>query len=257
MKYDPEQHHRRSIRLQGYDYAQEGAYFVTIVTQDRPSLFGEIVDEKMRLNDGGATLERWWIELNNKFRTLETDEFVIMPNHFHGIIVIADVGADLRVGPVGKGAHIGAPLQRPPQPTTRTGAGVNPDVHPAHQGTHAGVPLQGTHPVRPVARRGAPMCAPGGVAGEAGFAHGRAPLPTIIQWFKTMTTNEYMRGVKTQGWTPFRGQLWQRNYYEHVVRDEESLNRIRQYILDNPASWEFDRENPAATSLEPENAWRG
>ena len=71
-----------------------------------------------------------------------------------------------------------------------------------------------------------------------------------------MTTNEYMRGVKTQGWTPFRGQLWQRNYYEHVVRDEESLNQIRQYILDNPARWEFDRENPAATAPEPAEAWR-
>jgi len=159
--------------------------------------------------------------LNNKFRTVETDDFVIMPNHFHGIVVIADVGADLcvgpltdlRVGPVQKGAHagaplqgthpvrpgahIGAPLQRPPQPTTRmgTGAGVNPNVHPAHQGKHAGVPLQGTHPVRPVA---------------------------------------------------------QRNYYEHVIRDDESLkNRIREYILNNPAQWAFDPENPAATAAEP------
>jgi len=71
-----------------------------------------------------------------------------------------------------------------------------------------------------------------------------------------MTTNEYMRGIKTFEWTPFRGRLWQRNYYEHIVRDEESLNRIRRYILDNPARWEFDRENPAATTPDLEDAWR-
>ena len=136
MKRKVEKQHRRSIRLKGYDYANSGAYFVTIVTQGRACLFGEIVNAEPRLNDAGSVIERWWFELNNKFRTVETDDFVIIPNHFHGIVVIADVGADLcvgpltdlRVGPNPKGAHIGAPLQHPPQPTTRmgTGAGVNP-----------------------------------------------------------------------------------------------------------------------------------
>jgi hypothetical protein len=87
-----------------------GAYFVTIVTRGRACLFGEIVNAETRLNDAGSAIERWWFEMNNKFRTVETDDFVIMPNHFHGIVVIADVGADLCVGPVGRGAHIGAPL---------------------------------------------------------------------------------------------------------------------------------------------------
>jgi len=210
MKQQVEKQHRRSIRLQGYDYANSGAYFVTIVTQGRACLFGEIVNAETRLNDARSVIERWWFELNNKFRTVETDNFVIMPNHFHGIVVIADVGADLRVGPDSVGAHI-APLQGAPQPTTRMNTGVNPNAHPAHQGTHAGV-----------------------------------PLPTIVQWFKTMTTNEYLRGVKTSGWAPFQGRLWQRNYYEHIIRDGESLNRIRQYIADNPTRWEFDPENPEA-----------
>jgi REP element-mobilizing transposase RayT len=229
MNYDPDRHHRRSIRLKEYDYSRSGAYFVTVVTQGRACLFGEIVNVETRLNDAGHMIEHWWYELKNKFPAVENDEFVIMPNHFHGIVVIADVGADLRVGPDPKGAH------------------------PAHQGTHAGVPLQGTHPVRPVARRGAPMCAPVFAPQNASQ---RAPLPTVLQWFKTMTTNEYMRGIKTLGWIQFQGQLWQRNYYEHVIRDEESLNCIRGYILDNPARWEFDHENPAATTLEPEDAWR-
>ena len=131
MNYDPDKHHRRSIRLKDYDYSQAGAYFVTVVTQDRACLFGEVANGGMQLNDAGAVIEHWWIELPHKFATVDTDEFVIMPNHFRGIIVITDepVGADLCVGPNPEGAH------------------------PAHQGTHAGVPLQGTHPVRPVARR--------------------------------------------------------------------------------------------------------
>ena len=234
MKYAREKHHRRSIRLKEYDYSHSGAYFVSVVTQDRACLFGEIVNGEMRAKEAGRMVERWCFELNRKFPTIERDEFVIMPNYFHGIVVIVDgpVGADLRVGPYPDGAH------------------------PAHQGTHAGVPLQGTHPVRPVARRGArrgaPMCAPGGAAGAPVFV----PLPTVVQWFKTMTTNEYMRGVKRFGWTPFRGRLWQRNYHEHIIRDDQSLNRIRQYILDNPARWEFDRENPATTAAEPKDAWR-
>ena len=130
---------------------------------------------------------------------VETDEFVVMPKNFHGVVIITDVpvGADLRVGPVPEGEH------------------------PTQQGPHAGVPLQ-----------------------------------AVIQWFKTMTTNEYIRGVKTASWPSFNGRLWQRNYYEHVIRDDQSLNRIRQYIVDNPARWEFDRENPTATSPEPKDTWR-
>ncbi len=71
-----------------------------------------------------------------------------------------------------------------------------------------------------------------------------------------MTTNGYIRGVKTASWPSFNGRLWLRNYYEHVIRDDDALNRIRQYILDNPARWEFDRENPAATSPERQDAWK-
>ncbi len=152
MNYDPDKHHRRSIRMRGYDYAQEGVYFVTVCAQDRQCLFGEIVDGEIRLNDAGRMIERWWFELNHKFPTVETDEFVVTPNHFHGIVVIADVtvGADLCVGLDSEGAHAGAPLRAP------------------------------------------------------AFAPRRVPLPTVVQWFKTMTTNEYIRGIKTLGWTSFR-----------------------------------------------------
>ena len=161
--------------MQDYDYSQVGAYFVTVCVQHRECLFGEIVDDEMRLNDAGQMVERWWDELGNKFPSAEPDEYVVMPNHFHGIIVI--VGADLH---------------------------VRPDS--------------------------ADICV--------------RPIPEIVQWFKTMTTNKYIRGVKQHGWIPFPVQLWQRNYYERIIRNEEELCRIRQYIADNPAQWVHDRENP-------------
>jgi hypothetical protein len=106
--YNPDIHHRRSIRLRSYDYAQAGAYFITICTQDRACLFGEIVAGTMRPNEPGRMIEHWWDELGAKFQTLTTDAFVLMPNHVHGIIILADVpiapaanpvGADLRVRP--------------------------------------------------------------------------------------------------------------------------------------------------------------
>ncbi len=190
MVYEPDKHHRRSIRLKDYDYTQAGAYFITVCTKDRACLFGEVVGSDMRLNDAGQMIEKWWLELNHKFPTLKTDACMVMPNHVHGIAITTEtVGADLRVGPDMRGAHTGA------------------------------------------------------------------PLPTVAQWFKTMTTNEYIRGVKQFGWLPFCGHLWQRNYYEHIIRNEESLSRIRQYILDNPARWAFDRENPHVTTPEPEDRW--
>jgi putative transposase len=74
--------------------------------------------------------------------------------------------------------------------------------------------------------------------------HAGSPLRAVVQWFKTMTTNEYIRRVKTEGWRPFPGQLWQRNYYEHIIRNDRDWNRIRAYIRENPERWDQDEENP-------------
>jgi REP element-mobilizing transposase RayT len=191
MKFNPDQHHRRSIRLRNYDYAQVGAYFVTLCTQGRVCLFGEVVNGQMKLNHAGNMVKEWWLELEVGIREQisihDMDEYVVMPNHFHGIVVL--VGAAL--------------CGRPRQP-------------------HCGASEDGAgHP-----HRGAPT------------------LGNIMDWFKTMTTNEYIRGVKQSGWVPFPGRLWQRNYYEHVIRNEDDLAHIRQYILDNPLKWPEDAENP-------------
>ncbi len=181
MVYDPKLHHRRSIRLPDYDYSQDGAYFLTLVTQERACLFGEIIAEQMVLNQQGQIILDWWTELPNKFPSIFLGVHVLMPNHLHGVIAI--------------------------------------------QGRNAG-PGQ-TH-------RSAPTI-PG--------SRPDAAIPEIIQWFKTMTTNAYIRGVKGLGWTPFKGRLWQRNYYEHVVRDARDYERIYDYIDCNPAHWSDDEEN--------------
>lgn len=71
-----------------------------------------------------------------------------------------------------------------------------------------------------------------------------ATLSQIVQWFKTMTTNEYIRGVKQTGWSPFPSRLWQRNYYEHIIRNQADYERIAGYIAANPSNWGKDEENP-------------
>jgi len=184
MKYDPDKHHRRSIRLKDYDYSTAGAYFVTLCTFNRQCIFGEIADGEMRLNAIGNMVTRWWLKLGDKFPSVETDASIIMPNHVHGIVRI--VGADPRV--------------RPDSGTT---------MRALHQeGAHVG-----------------------------------APLPRIVQWFKTMTANQYLRLVKNPRRMSFPGRLWQRNYYEHVIRNERNLNAIREWIETNPSRWQDDPEN--------------
>ena len=111
MPYDPDLHHRRSVRLKGYDYAQAGAYFITIVAQERQCLFGQVLGGEMQLNEAGRMLERWWAELAKKYPRVIPDAHLVMPNHFHGIIIIPDepVGADLRVCPRRVCPHVGCP----------------------------------------------------------------------------------------------------------------------------------------------------
>jgi len=180
--------HRKSPRLSGYDYSQEGAYFVTVCVQSRQALLGEMLHGEMRLNQAGCMVERWWHKLESKFAALETDFYVVMPNHFHGIALIAgNTSSALPAWP--QGAHMGAPLQK------------------------------------------------------------------ILQWFKTMTTNEYIHGVKEHGWPQFKGSLWQRSFYDHVIRDEASLNRIREYISTNPQRWDLDRENPRSRGSDEFDRW--
>ena len=224
MKYNPDIHHRRSIRMQEYDYSANGAYFVTICTQGRECLFGDISAGEMHLNEAGREVKTWWQKLPTKFDAVKVDGHIIMPNHFHGIISI--VGAP--------------PCGCPPLSLPCVGSSLILTSKPGQP--HGDCPY-GT--LKPGWSHG---------VGNEGRSHGvekdgrpRGAAPTlgdVMDWFKTMTTNAYIHGVKQSGWSPFPGRLWQRNYYERIIRDEKELASITEYIALNPMRWAEDKENP-------------
>lgn len=176
MPYNPDIHHRRSMRLQGYDYRQSGAYFVTICVHSRICLFGNVMAGKMQLNLYGAIAEEEWLRTPVLRPYIELDEYIIMPNHFHGILVITDTG----------GAQRAAPLRTPPE--------------------------------KPI-----PFVAPGS-------------LGAVMRAFKSAATKRINELRETPG-----NPIWQRGYYEDVVRNEKHLDHIRQYIQANPARWGEDQ----------------
>ena len=170
---------RKTLRLPYFDYSQSGAYFVTICLKNRESsLLGKILHGEMLLNDLGEIVLQSWLDLPNHYSQVKLDEFMVMPNHCHGIIKIADVGAGLK-----------------PAPTKQA-------------------------------------------------------LSEIIRAFKSFSARKINIFRKLPGMS-----VWQRSFYEHVIRDEKSLNRIREYIANNPLRWEFDRENPQATGKDEFDDW--
>ena len=176
--------HRHSIRLPGYDYSQAGAYFVTICTYHRQLLFGEIHDGEMQLNASGRMVSAQWLQLSCRFTDLELVEFVIMPNHIHGILVI-------------------------------TGRG---EASSEEISASANMLVTDASPLRPN----------GTVPGSIG---------ATIQNFKSITSRKIN---KLSGKS--KEPVWQRNYYEHVIRDETDYQAIHDYILSNPLNWEKDEE---------------
>jgi putative transposase len=235
MTYDPEKHHRRSIRLKGYDYTQPGAYFITICTQGRECLFGEIIDGEMHLNEAGQIVVQTWQDLPNHVSNVQLDAFVVMPNHVHGIIIITD-----HAGGIGAGFK---PARTTMGPGSAGGAGST--AGPGSVG--AGSVGAGSEPAPTTTTGPGPTAGSGPAAGPGSVGAGLEPAPTrsshglpeIVRQFKTFSARRINELRGTPG-TP----VWQRNYYEHIIRDESSLNRIRQYIAENPARWDADQENP-------------
>ena len=159
------------MRAKGLDYSKQGAYFITICTHNRQSLFGEIVWDNSvgatlrgRPNNPDHMIEKWLFEIENKFPNTEIDEYVIMPDHIHVILLFT-------------GDHIGSPLQ------------------------------------------------------------------DVVDWFKTMTTNEYIRGVKEGLYEPYKSVFWQRSYFDHIIRSQDDLYETRKYIINNPRAWYYNNKN--------------
>ena len=163
MKYNPDIHHRRSIRLPGYDYSQPGQYFVSICVQDRECLFGEISDNKMVLNACGGIVKGEWLSLSRRFPTIHLDAWVVMPNHFHGVLATQS-------------------KRNEDSPT----------------------------------------------------------LGNVIRAFKSRSAIAVNRQLGRNG-----RPVWQRNYFERIIRNSDELDRIRRYIHENPIRWIDDPDNPS------------
>jgi len=179
-------HNRKSIRLKGFDYSQNGAYFITIVTQNREEIFGNIENAKMMLNIFGETIIKWVGELEIKYSDVVIDEYCVMPNHFHAIIIL--VGAGFPRPMENETVQEG---QGDPAPTTNTTKNQS-----------------------------------------------KTTIGNIMGFFKYQTSKEINILRDKQGIS-----LWQRNYYDRIIRDEKELESVRAYIKNNPLKWEEDMEN--------------
>lgn len=202
MRFDPDRHRRSSIRLAGHDYAGSGTYFVTLCLHGRQPLFGELHHGTMRRNGAGEKVASCWRDLTNRFTGIMLDTFVVMPDHFHGIIHLG------RGEPCVRPAKIRVESEREPftYPTPKCTAMAD-GIHPTS--------VKGEHKVRPY--------------GTADGSLGR-----IVQAFKSITTRSYIDGVRRNGWPGFEDRLWQRNYWERIIRSEAELHVVRAYIRDNP-----------------------
>ncbi|MCF8247081.1 MAG: hypothetical protein K9J37_21800 [Saprospiraceae bacterium] len=176
-KYNPAIHHRRTIRLKGYDYSQCGAYFVTICAQDRRSMFGEIINHEMYLNEYGIIVYQIWEELPNRWQHIDLAAFQIMPNHMHGILIINDI----------------------------------PNIE--------AVDLNDTKVAWAI----------------------KPTLGNIVGAYCSIAQNECLKLWKEEYPQEYMGKVFQRNYHEHIIRNEKSFDLISNYIINNPANWNADK----------------
>jgi REP element-mobilizing transposase RayT len=198
MKYNPTIHHRRSIRLEDYDYSQAGLYFITICCQDMVCRFGKIENGEMVLNDFGKIAYDEWVKLQERFPNMILDAFQVMPNHIHYIIALGN-GTDTMVGAtLAVALNVRAGASPAPTNTQNDGAGAK--------------------------RAGA------------------SPAPTvgaIVGAYKSLVVNKCLEIYKMQN--EYMGKFWQRNYWEHIIRNEKSYQYIANYIVNNPANWDKDQ----------------
>lgn len=188
-KNNPNIHHRRSIRIKDYDYSQEGLYFITICTFNHKSLFGYIDSGEMVLDEFGRIVHNEWLKTGEMRRNITLHEFVIMPNHMHGIIEIND--------------------------STRRGTMLRAQIHCVTKN-------EGTLQRAPTTEQfGKPTS---------------NTIPTIVRGFKSSVTKQINNIRKTPGYP-----VWQRSYYEHIIRNEKSYNQISEYIRHNPKKWLDDK----------------
>ena len=204
MPYNPATHNRQSIRLQGYDYTQAGAYFITICTYQKDFIFGKVTSGIMQLSSLGEIAYSQCLQLPKRFTNIVLDAFVIMPNHIHGIIVIQN----------GRGEADDTRYSSQSKIPVSPASPLHSDQMPHQTPTiNHGKPNESTRPN-------------GTIPGSIG---------AIVQNYKSLTTRKINMILRTKN-----KAIWQRNYYEHIIRDENDFSRIVDYIQNNPISWVDD-----------------
>jgi len=225
---------RRSIRLEGYDYFRNGLYFVTIDLESKKNLFWKEIN-KFELNEMGMLAEKCWLDLEMRFN-IKLDEYVIMPNHIHGILRInrattrvartlnSNVGAGFMPA---RDVNINHAKNIANELNSNVGAGFMParDVNINHAKNIANELNSNV---------------------GAGFMPARNNLGNIIGVFKSIFVWEYIQNVKNQNWPRFFKRLWQRNYYERIIRNEKEYLAIKNYIRNNPDKLLNTKNPPAA-----------
>ena len=203
--------------------ARRGAYFVTVCTHGRAHLFGDVVNGQMVLNDAGVIVAEEWMKSAQIRRELLLDEWIIMPNHFHAVVFIIPTGNDAH-DDNGRGDRPVAPTPVVPRPA----------MNMVYERPRDG---RGDRPVAPT-----PVTPTG--------PH-RKSIASLMAGFKCSVTIRINISRDAAG-----EPVWQRNYYEYIIRSERSLNHIRQYISENPGRWAVDRDNPDAVTPEMKDIWR-
>jgi len=229
----PQLHNRKSIRLKGFDYSQEGLYFITLCTQYRKNLFGKIEHGEMILNEAGKMIREEWQALAQRFANIELHEYIVMPNHFHSILEITNGDADVRA------SLVLAPVRGiSPPPTSFSNRPVGDSKKREDLEGHLNEQAQGL-PENPV---GAPLVGDqNGNVGDQNGNVGNPRLGDIVGAYKSITTVKYIENVKKNNWKRFSKKLWQRNYWEHIIRNHKEYQHISQYIINNPQKWQQDK----------------
>jgi putative transposase len=214
----------KSLRLQGYDYSQAGMYFVTVVVKDRKHVFGDIVNKTMMLNEAGIIVQGVWNSLPKQY-PITLDEFIVMPNHIHGIIIL-----ETQPPTNNSLTNVGVGLAQPPKP-------IMVDGKPKTNSR----PTRNASPTDDAQRVGLES-----TANEASTSlsskDDKRPTPTkktnlsdVIRFFKSLSAKRINIFYKTPG-----RSIWQNSFHDRIIRDEKELNAVREYILTNPLRWSLD-----------------
>ena len=217
----------KSTRLPGYDYSKNGYYFITICTKNREYFFGCIENEIVILSKIGKIINTFWKEISKKFKFVKLDEFVIMPNHIHGIVMI---NYDNNRG---KNHFNCCIMRRDAINRISTDHKHNKrnehHKHNIHNTHNTNIPINSSNLSSGNKQKG-------GITGKYN-PMGKNTLGEIIRWFKGRCTFEINNKY------PNLNFKWQSGFYDRIIRDNEELDRIREYIIDNPYKWDYDKDN--------------